>query len=133
LSSPCSATTRFLLLGLARAQFQIGDGPAAQATLDHLQQADPNFQSADAHLIYARALELQGRNDEALAEYKSLVRYSSGEEARARYAMLLDKVGERDAAREVYTQIVKNLDLAQRHYRSAQKEWGDVAKTALRR
>ncbi len=122
-----------LLLGLARAQFQVGDGPAAQATLDTLQAADPNFQSSEAHMIYARALELQGKNDEALNEYNALVRYYSGEEARTRHAMLLEKLGDTAAAREIYTQVVKNLEGAQRHYRSAQKEWGDIAKAALKR
>ena len=34
-----------------------GDCAGAQASLDALQAANPNFSSADAHLVYARALE----------------------------------------------------------------------------
>jgi hypothetical protein len=121
-----------LLYGLARAQFLNGDGAGAQASLDALQKADPNFSSGDAHMIYARALELQGKDQEALEEYRKLARYFAGEEARARYAMMLQKLGATDEARTVFLEIVKSLDGAPRHYRRAQKEWGDIARAALK-
>jgi hypothetical protein len=121
-----------LLLGLARTQFEAGDGAGAQATLDALQAADPKFISEEAHLIYARALELQGKDADAAQEYARLVPYFSGEEARARYAAVLDRLGRRDEARAIYTQIVKNLEDAPRRYRSAQKPWGDLAKAGLK-
>jgi hypothetical protein len=121
-----------LLLGLARAQFLNNDPAGAQASLDALQVADPSFVSGDAHLLYARALEGQGKNDEALAEYRKLVAYYSGEEARARYAMLLEKVGAHDEAHTVYQEIVKLLDGAPSRYQKSQKEWGDIARRALR-
>lgn len=121
-----------LLYGLARAQFLNGDGAGAQASLDALQKADPNFSSGDAHMIYARALELQGKDQEALEEYRKLARYFAGEEARARYAMMLQKLGAVDEARAVFLEIVKSLDGAPRHYRRAQKEWGDIARAALK-
>ncbi len=121
-----------LLLGLARAQFLSGDAAGAQASLDALQAADPSFVSGDAHLLYARALEAQGKTDDALAEYKKLVGYYSGEEARARYAMLLEKTGARDEARGIYQQILKLLDGAPSRYQKAQKEWGDIARRAVR-
>jgi len=121
-----------LLMGLARAQLLDGDGAGAQASLDALQAADPKFQSEDGHLIYARALEMQGKNADALEEYKKLARYFAGEEARCRYAMLLQKTGATAEAREVFQQILKSLDGAPRHYRRAQKEWGDIAKAVLK-
>jgi hypothetical protein len=121
-----------LLQGLARAQFLAGDGAGAQSSLDTLQNADPSFASEDAHLLYARALELQGKDSEALEEYRKLVRYFAGEEARCRYAMLLMKAGAADEARNLFAEILKSLDGAPRHYRRAQKEWGDIAKNALK-
>jgi len=121
-----------LWVGLARAQFLSGDGAGAQASLDELQKIDPKFVSADAHLLYARALELQGKNDDALKEYEGVARYFAGEEARVRYAQLLDKVGRRDDAQAVYRQVMKSLDGAPKHYRSAQREWGGIARSALR-
>lgn len=121
-----------LWLGLARAQFLKGDGAAAQAALDELQKVDPKFGSADAHLLYARALELQGKDAEALAEYEKLTRYYPGEEARARYAQLLHKTGATEQSRSVFSQILKSLEGAPSHYRRAQKEWGTLAKSELR-
>ena len=121
-----------LLMGLAKAQFLSGDAAGAQASLDALQVADPSFVSGDAHLLYARALEAQDKKEEALGEYRRLVPYYTGEEARARFAMLLEKTGARDEARTVYQQILKFLDGAPARYQKAQREWGDMARRALR-
>jgi hypothetical protein len=121
-----------LLVGIARAQLLNGDGAGAQSSLDTLQAADPKFVSEGAHMIYARALELQGKNDDALEEYRRLVPYFAGEEARTRQAMLLDKLGRRDEAREVYTHVLKNLNGAPSRYRKQQREWGDIAAKALK-
>ena len=121
-----------LLFGLARAQFLNGDGAGAQASLDALQAADPKFVSEEGHLIYARALELQGKDEEAAEEYKRLVPYFAGEEARTRYAQLLERLGRLQEARELYAQVIKNLDGAPGRYRSSQKEWGAIARAALR-
>lgn len=121
-----------LLMGLARALFLGGDPAGAQASLDALQASDPSFVSAEGHLLYARALEGQGRSDDALAEYRRLVTYYPGEEARARLGMLLEKMGHRDEAMTVYREIVKLLDGAPARYRKEQKEWGDIARRALR-
>jgi hypothetical protein len=126
------ATDPALLVGMARAQMLNGDGAGAQASLDTLQAADPKFSSEDAHMIYARALELQGKNDEAADEYRRLVPYFAGEEARVRYATLLDKMGRRDDARSVFAQVMKNLDGAPSRYRKQQKQWGDMAARALK-
>ncbi len=121
-----------LLLGLARAQFMNGDGAGAQASLDALQAADPKFSSADAHLLYARALELQGKDQEALAEYQKLIRYYPGEEARTRMGLLLQKLGRRDEARAMFEEVVRLLTGAPSRYVRAQKEWGDIARQNLR-
>ncbi len=121
-----------LLFGLARAQFLSGDEAAAQTSLDALKAADPNAFSADARLLYARALEAQGKTDDALSEYEKLVRYFPGEEARCRYAMLLDRAGEHEQARQLFADVVKSLDGAPRHYRNAQKPWLDIARAAAK-
>jgi hypothetical protein len=127
------ATDTALLLGLARGQFLNGDGAGAQASLDAIQAADPKFSSEDAHLLYARALELQGKSDEAADEYKRLVPYFAGEEARTRYAQLLAHLGRAEEARAIFMQVVKNLDGAAGRYRASQKEWGAIARAALNR
>ncbi|HEX2593921.1 MAG TPA: tetratricopeptide repeat protein [Rhizomicrobium sp.] len=133
LKQPIFRDDPVILLGLARARMQLGDGAGAQAALDTLQAADPKYQSEEAHMIYARALEQQGKDEEALTEYRGLARYAGGEEARARLGQLLEKMGRRDEAHEVYNQVVKNITNGQRHYRSAQKEWADIARAGLKR
>jgi hypothetical protein len=120
-----------LLFALARALVATEDGAGAQAALDTLQAANPKFVSADAHLLYARALELQKKDDEALQEYEKLVRYYPGEEARCRYALLLKIHGEASRAREMFEEILKLTDSAPGHYRKAQREWRDIAKRNL--
>jgi hypothetical protein len=120
-----------LLYALARALIAKEDGAGAQAALDTLQEANPTYISGDAHLLYARALEMQGKNDEALEEYEKLVRYFSGEEARARYGLLLKRLGKNDRAGRVFTEILKLTDGAPGHYRREQREWREIAKREL--
>lgn len=120
-----------LLYGLARALLADGDGAGAQATLDALQACNPGFVSNEAHMTYARALESQGKNSEALDEYKALIRTFPGEEARCRYAQLLQKMGAGEEARAAFREVIRSLDGAPRHYRREQKEWGEIAKKNL--
>jgi hypothetical protein len=70
-------------LGKANAQFSRNRPAEAIATLDDLQQHWPDFQSAEAHLLYARALAEVGRVDEALEEFYALAAYFPGAEANA--------------------------------------------------
>ncbi|HTQ14119.1 MAG TPA: tetratricopeptide repeat protein [Rhizomicrobium sp.] len=121
-----------LLMGLARAQFLGGDGAGAQATLEHLFATNPKLINEDAHMIYARSLEQQGKLDDAAAEYARLVPYFAGEEARVRYAAVLARLGRAGEARALNTQVVKNLTGAPRRYRYEQREWGAMARAALK-
>ena len=47
-----------------------GQFAECERTLDHLRQKNPDFQSQDGHLIYARALEGQDKIEEATREYE---------------------------------------------------------------
>lgn len=120
-----------LLHGLARARFADGDSVGAQKTLDDLRAANPDWQSADAHLLYARALEGQGRFDEALSEYEALARYFPGEEARVRLALLLQRQGEVERSREIFLEVVRNIERGVPHYRRSQRDWLQVARRNL--
>jgi hypothetical protein len=117
-----------LWFGLARAQFAAGDGAGAQASLDALQAANPEFGSDEAHLLYARALEMQGGDDEAAKEYEKVIRYFSGEEARCRYGLFLKRCGYASHARDIFNQILRSADGAPRHYIKMQREWIDIAR-----
>ena len=120
-----------MMEGLARAHFLKGEMAQALAVLDELRAKNPDYRSADAHMIYARALEGLGRDAEALDEYAALTRYYNGEEARCRWALVLRKVGKAAEARTLFEEIARAQKLAPAHYVKAQREWIDIARTNL--
>ncbi len=96
-----------LLRGLARAQLGSGDAQSAEATLDQLRTAHPDYQHQDAHLTYARALEAQDRLRDAETEYRAVAGYFVGMEARTRYAVLLQRLGEPVAAKRLFEEVIR--------------------------
>jgi hypothetical protein len=120
------------MLGLARAQFGFNRPGAAVATLDDLRRRWPNFESADGHLLYAKALESDGRLAEAAEEYKVLAGYYAGAEPRARYGLLLRKMGRDAEAVHVLNELLAYMRRAPRHVRKQQAEWIAVAEKAAR-
>ena len=116
-----------LMLGIARAQFEKGDAPGARATLDDLIRLNPDFKSADGHLLYARSLEEEGNTSKAIEEYRVLAGTYPGAEAAVRYAQLLKSQGRGDEARKVARDLLEQARIAPPHYRKAQKSWLDAA------
>jgi hypothetical protein len=120
------------MLGRARAEFGLGQAADTVATLDELRRRWPDYQSADGHLLYARALEDSGHTDEAIEEYKALAGYYPGAEARVRYGMLLDRLGRRSEAKLVFTDLLTHMRRAPKYVRKVQAEWIGMAEKALR-
>jgi hypothetical protein len=120
-----------LLLGYAHTQFAAGDASGARRTLDELIEKNPDFKSAEGHLLYARALESEGDFEKALSEYSTLVEYFAGAEAAVRYAKLLKRQGQQEQAREVLKGVLERAKFAPAHYRKAQREWLDEAAAEL--
>jgi hypothetical protein len=120
-----------ILLGLARAQFAMQDAGGARETLDRLIKENPDFRSADGHLLYARALTAEGNVDKARSEFAELVKYFPGAEAKYRYAMLLRAAGDQTQARQVLVQLLNEAELAAKHFRKIQKQWLDAARREL--
>jgi len=116
-----------LLLGLAQAQFDKGDAVAARTTMDELRRHNPDFRSAEARLLYARALEKEGNVQKALTEYQVLAPSYPGAEAAVRYAQLLSAQGRHEEARKVARELLDQARLAPAHYRRAQRSWLDSA------
>jgi hypothetical protein len=119
-------------LGKARAQFGLGRPKDAVATLDDLRARWPDYQSAEAHLLYARALEESGRVDDALSEYRAVANYYPGAEARVRYGLLLDKAGRQAESKSVLTELLAQLKRAPKYVQRAQAEWIALAEKAVR-
>jgi hypothetical protein len=120
-----------LLLGYAHAQFEAGDGAGARTTLDELIAKNPEFKSADGHLLYARALEAEGNLEKALSEYATLAGYYPGVEAGVRYARLLIRSDQRPLAQQTLKALLDRARFAPAHYRKAQREWLDEAHREL--
>jgi hypothetical protein len=120
-----------LLLGLARAHFGKRDFASARAALERLTQHNPDFKSADAQLLYARALEAQDALDEAERVYATLAPGYPGAEARLRYGVLLKRRGKFAEAQRVLKDLLDGAKLGPAHYRRAQAEWLDRARREL--
>lgn len=117
--------------GKAQAQFARSRPADAIATLDELQKRWPDFESAEGHLLYARALTEAGRVDEALEEYAALIAYSAGAEARVRYGLLLRTVGRTAEAKVVFNELLLQMRRAPKHVREVQAEWLAIAEQQL--
>ena len=120
-----------LLLGMARAQFAVQDYKAARASLEQLQQYNPEFKSNDGRLLHARALEADGALVEAEREYAAAAPEYPGAEARLRFGLLLKRLGKTDEAHAVLRELLDGARLSPAHYRRAQAEWLDRARREL--
>jgi hypothetical protein len=120
-------------LGKARAEFGLDRPQEAVATLDDLRQRWPDYQSADGHLLYARALEASGRIEEALSEYQAVANYYPGAEARVRYGLLLETADRPAEAKAVLAEVLAQLKRAPKYVRRAQAEWIALAERAVAR
>ncbi|KJC37044.1 hypothetical protein UP09_27665 [Bradyrhizobium sp. LTSP885] len=118
-------------LAKAQAQFDRKRAADALATLDALRERWPDFESAEGHLLYARALAEIGRVDEALEEYHAVSQYFPGAEARVRYGLLLQLVGRTSEARMVFNELLIQMRRAPRYLRNAQAEWLSIAEKQL--
>jgi len=120
-----------LLLLKARLQFEQEQTTEAANTLETLQEHNPDFRSAEGHLLYARALETENRIEDAIREYSSVSGYFPGVEARYRLALCLAANGRKNAARKEYESILNDAKLAPPHFRKSQKTWLDAIKQEL--
>lgn len=120
------------VLGRARAQFGQGRFRDAKTTLDDLRQRWPDYQSADGHLLYARALEEDGQLKEAIDEYEAVSNYFVGIEPRVRYGLVLRKAGREAEARAALADVVLRMNKAPRFARKVQAQWIAMAEAALR-
>lgn len=125
------ATDPDLMLGLAKAQFGVGESQQARDTLDALIAANPGFRSSEGHLLYARAVEDTGDTAAAVQEYEAVVQGYPGEEARARFGLLLRRIGNAARARQVFQEILTRSDAAPKYYQREQRDWIEVARREL--
>jgi len=132
LASPQGDEPSFML-GRARAEFGLGEPALAVTTLDELKARWPDYRSPEGHLLYAKALEGAGRDEEALAAYEAVGAYYPGAEPNVRRAELLARVGRGDEARALADEVARGLRRAPAHVRRAQSQWFAAAEKLARR
>lgn len=122
-----------LLLLRARNRFETGDYTEAVEVLEALQSANPEFRSAEGHLLYAQSLEASGRMNEAVDEYRSVAGYFPGVEARYRLALALNVANREADAIHEFEQLINDAGLAPAHFRKSQKKWLGLARDQLKK
>lgn len=120
-----------MLLGFARVLVEKGDFAECERVLDHLRAKNPDYQSQEGHLMYARALDGQNKTDAAIAEYENLIGYFAGFEAKVRYALMHQRLGNVAKAKELLEGVVKAFKAQPRHAQSLNRDWYDVARRNL--
>ena len=91
-----------LLVGLVRALLEHGENDEALDIVARLRAAHPCHKPNEARLLHARALAGRGETEAALAEYRELVAVYVGLEARCRYGLLLERLGQHTQAHAVF-------------------------------
>lgn len=125
------STEPTLLLVKARIEFEQQRPQLAVEALETLQQHNPDFRSAEGHLLYARALEETDELKKAVREYAAVSKYFPGVEARYRLALCLRKNGNENAAIAELKSIIKDAKTAPAHFHKSQKHWLDAVKHDL--
>jgi hypothetical protein len=128
---PIGESDPVLLKGMARAKLLAGDGQGAVDAFEKLKDLDRAAFDADTELDYARSLVLVGRTDDALRQFESVVPRYPGEEARCRFALFLQQLGQKDRAQALFQEIVDSVKHAPSYYRSRQREWYQIARQQL--
>src|SRR5690349_6119146 len=96
------ATDPQLLLGLSRAHVNNQTYGQAREVLERLGRIDARYRPEEVRLLNARALEGQGRIDDALQEYRLLCEVYVGLEAKCRYGLLLKRLNMYEEANQVF-------------------------------
>ena len=119
-------------IGKARALLDLGSAGDAVATLEEVKRTSPDLHSPEGRLLYARALEMAGRSEEALDQYASLAPIYPGPEPSVRRAQLLERLGRREQARSIADEVVRSLRRAPAHVRANEREWFALANRLAR-
>jgi hypothetical protein len=124
------ATDGAILFGLATAAVEGGNWEKASRALEQLKTKAPNQRPLEVRLLEARLFDGRGNTDAALAAYRDLIPLFVGQEARYRYGELLSRLGQHEAANQLFNEILKHAK------RSAstideERQWIAAAKKAI--
>jgi hypothetical protein len=124
------ATDPQLLLGLSRAHVNNQTYDQAREVLERLGRIDARYRPEEVRLLNARALEGQGRIDDALQEYRQLCEVYVGLEAKCRYGLLLKRLNMYEEANQVFGDVLvyaRRFNLRV----DAEQVWIDTARRSI--
>ncbi len=120
-----------LLWGVAQCAVELEQWAKAEQALSKLDEKNWADYRSQRTLLRARTAEGLGRLEQARVLYDTAVATNSGEEARYRQASLLLKLGETEAARQIFAQIVEDTRRQGGSYKIRHKKWYQLAKKWL--
>jgi len=120
------------MVKLAHAYFANKNYNLALQTLDDIIKSNPNFNSPEGHLLYARSLEKLEKFKQALKEYAVVSENYPGEQGRVRYGLLLLEMNQLDLASEIFNKSINRSKLAPKFYQRKEKYWIKIAKSKLK-
>lgn len=112
-----------LLIGLSKALSGRGEHQGAYDALETLYRENPNYESREARLIQARALDGLGRTREAADAWRALIGYTTGPEAQVRYGLMMKKSGEAQRAREAFAEAVRTYGRQRGKLETDERAW----------
>jgi len=120
-----------VMLWLAKAYFKGQKFQETRQTLEELIRINPDFRSAEGHLLYARVLEQLDCYQEAEHEYEALIQYNPALDVRCTYAVFLKKKGDDEKAKRFFEQILQEGNELSMKDENHYRKWIKVAKMEL--
>lgn len=121
-----------IMLKLAQANFENRENFRAKELLEKILSVNPQHKTYDTHLLYAKVLEALDQPEQAAKEYEILTNGYPGEEARVRYGLLLQKLGQEERAQALFKETLTRIKRAPRFYLKKEKHWIEIASANLK-
>lgn len=118
-------------LRLAEAYYLKEDYETAQKIIEKVKKKNPKFKPQPMQLFHIMIQEKLCEPDSVILLYEELIKPFKGEEAKCRYALYLEKIGQEEKAKEVFGLIIEKYRKSTKLYRTSEREWFRIAKSKL--
>ena len=120
------------LYGRAKSLVELGEIERAITDLEPVARAEPNYCFYGAYLTLAECYDRAGRTEAAKAAYQDILGRTTVSRAYYGYGLLLDRLGEKETAREMMRQILAKKPALPRYLRRQERPWFRKAEAFLK-
>lgn len=120
-----------IIFKIAHAYFQENRLYDAMKKCTYLREHHGAFKQNEVTSLAAMLYEESGALDKAIMEYESILKISTGEEIRCRYALALKKIGKTPEAIKQFETILQNARISPGYYRSSERHWINIARKSV--